>query len=138
MIKSGSTVKLHYTLTVDGEVLDSSTDGEPLSYVHGQGQIIPGLEEELEGLGAGEKKAVEVSAAKGYGERQPEAIQEIPRTAFRDPERLKVDDGFSGMAGGQPIQGRIAEVRPDSFVVDLNHPLAGKTLHFAVEIVEVS
>ena len=104
MIKSGSNVRLHYTLTVDGEVLDSSTDGDPLTYVHGDGQIIPGLEAAIEGLGAGDKKTVEVSAAKGYGERQPDAVQEIPRTAFRDPERLKVGDGFSGMAGDQQIR----------------------------------
>ena len=138
MIQSGSKVKLHYTLSVDGETLESSMDGEPLSYVHGEGQIIPGLEEALEGLAAGDKKDAEIPAAKGYGERQAEAVQEVPRTAFRNPENLKVDDVVSGMAGDQPIRARIAEVKPESFVIDLNHPLAGKKLHFSVEIVEVT
>jgi FKBP-type peptidyl-prolyl cis-trans isomerase SlyD len=138
MIKSGSKVKLHYTLSVDGEVLEDSKGGEPLSYVHGEGQIIPGLEEQLEGLGAGEQKSAEVAPEKGYGVRQADAVQEVPRTAFRNPEQLKVDDVVTGQAGDQPIRARIAEVKPESFVIDLNHPLAGKTLHFAVEIVDVS
>jgi FKBP-type peptidyl-prolyl cis-trans isomerase SlyD len=138
MIKSGSNVKLHYTLSVDGEVLENSTDGEPLSYVHGEGQIIPGLEEQLEGLGAGDQKTAVVPPDKGYGERMDGAIQEVPRTAFRDPERLNVDDVVTGKAGDQPIRARIAEIKPESFVIDLNHPLAGKTLHFEVEIVDVS
>jgi len=138
MIKSGSKVKLHYTLSIDGDVLESSKDGEPLSYVHGEGQIIPGLEEQLEGLRAGDQRTAEVEPAKGYGERQADAVQEVPRTAFKNPERLKVDDVVTGQAGDQPIRARIAEVKPEAFVIDLNHPLAGKTLHFSVEIVEVS
>jgi len=138
MIKSGSNVKLHYTLSVDGAELENSSGGDPLSYVHGEGQIIPGLEEQLEGLGAGDRADAAVPPEKGYGERQSDAVQEVPRSAFKDPERLKVDDVVTGQAGDQPIRARIAEIKPDVFVIDLNHPLAGKTLHFSVEIVEVS
>jgi len=138
MIKSGSSVRLHYTLSVDGEVWESSTGGEPLSYVHGKGEIIPGLEEQLEGLGAGDQATAVVPPEKGYGERLPDAVQEVPRSAFKEPERLKVDDIVTGQAAGQPIRARVVDVNEESFVIDLNHPLAGKTLHFSVEIIEVS
>jgi FKBP-type peptidyl-prolyl cis-trans isomerase SlyD len=138
MIKDGSTVKLNYTLSVEGKLLESSTDGEPLSYVHGKGQIIPGLEEELAGLAPGDRKDVEVFPDKGYGEPIPEAIQEVSRAAFKDAEQLKVDDVVTGQAGDQTIRARVTEVKADSLVIDMNHPLAGKTLHFSVEILEVA
>jgi FKBP-type peptidyl-prolyl cis-trans isomerase SlyD len=138
MIKNGSQVKLHYTLTVDGEVVDSSKGSDPLSYVHGKGQIIPGLEEQLEGLGAGDTKDAEIPPEKGYGMPNPDAVQEVPKSSFGDPDSLSVGDVVSGQAGDQPIQARISELRNDTIVVDMNHPLAGMTLSFAVEIVEVS
>jgi len=137
VIKTGSNVRFHYTLTVDGEELESSTPGEPLSYVHGRSEIIPGLEEQLEGRAAGDRLTAVVPPDKGYGERLAEAVQEVPRSAFKEPARLKVDDVVTGQAAGQSFHARVVTVKPESFVIDLNHPLAGKTLHFAVEILEV-
>jgi FKBP-type peptidyl-prolyl cis-trans isomerase SlyD len=129
MIEQGSNVKLHYTLTVDGEALDSSRDREPLSYVHGQGQLVPGLERQLEGMQAGDRKNATVLPEEGYGPHRPEALHDVPRSAFSNASDLKAGDRVSGQAQGQAFEATITAV--------MNHPLAGKTLEFDVEIVEV-
>ena len=138
MIKPGSNVKLHYTLTVDAMVVDSSEGGEPLTYVHGEGQIVPGLEEQLAGLSAGESKAAVVVPDKGFGPRNAEAVHSVPRTAFQEAGDLKVGDKVTGQAQGRDFQARVTAVDTESITLDLNHPLAGKTLHFAIDIVEVA
>jgi FKBP-type peptidyl-prolyl cis-trans isomerase SlyD len=138
MIDDGSTVKFHYTLTVDGETIESSRDGDPLSYVHGKGEIVPGLEEQLLGKSAGDTLELNIPADKGYGPPDPQAIQTVPRSAFGDPEKLKVGDIVAGEAAGQQIRARIAEIGSENITIDLNHPLAGKALHFSIEVVEVS
>lgn len=139
MIEKGSQVKLHYTLTVDDQVVDSSFDRDPIAYVHGQGQIVPGLEEQLEGLEAGDKKVTsEIPPEKGYGPRRPDALQKVAKTAFEDPTQLAQGNLVSGQVQGRPFQARVAEVSAESVTLDMNHPLAGKTLQFEVEIVEVN
>lgn len=135
MIQSGSTVKILYTLTVEGQVVSRN---EPVTYVQGQGQILPGLEEELLGLGQGVKATVKVPPERGFGKRNPGAVREVPKSAFKHPERLNEGDPISVESGGEPINARVVEVRPNRIVLDLNHPLAGKTLDFEVEVVEVS
>lgn len=137
MIRKGSQVKLHYTLTVDGEVVDSSREGEPFSYVHGHGQIVKGLESELEGMEAGDTKRTTVEPEDGYGRRRPDVIQKVAKSAFREPDRLKEGDVVSGDSDGRPFQAIVAEVGTDEITLDLNHPLAGKSLDFEVEILEV-
>jgi FKBP-type peptidyl-prolyl cis-trans isomerase SlyD len=139
MIQKGSKVQIHYTLTVDGEKVESSKGGEPLSYVHGEGQIIPGLEEELDGLTPGEKKDVRVAPEKGYGKRDPGALHEVPKTAWQEPGRLSVGEVVSGRTrDGRDFQARIADIGSATVTLDMNHPLAGETLEFQVEVVEVS
>ena len=139
MIKEGSEVKLHYTLTVDDQVVDSSRErGEPISYVHGQGQIVPGLEEHLEGMDAGDKKTAQVPPEKAYGPRRDDAMQSVPKTSFQDVDKLKKGDVVTGQAQGQPFQAMVAEVGDEDITLDLNHPLAGKTLQFDVEILEIA
>jgi FKBP-type peptidyl-prolyl cis-trans isomerase 2 len=138
MIKKGSTVKIHYTLSVDGVILDSSPEGDPLSYVQGAGQIIPGLEEQLEGLKAGDKKEVMVSPDKGYGPTDPNALQKVPLAAFDNAQTLKIGDIVSGQLGEQAFNAIVAQISPEEITLDFNHPLAGKTLRFAVEVVEVT
>lgn len=138
MIKEGSQVKLHYKLTVDDKVIDSSHGREPLSYVHGQGQIVPGLEEQLEGMEAGDKKTTSVPSEKAYGQRQQDALRKVARSAFRDAGNLKQGDVVSGQAQGQPFQATVTDVGLEEVTLDLNHPLAGKTLEFEVEILEVA
>lgn len=138
MIAQGSKVKIHYTLTVDDEVIDSSEGHEPLEYVHGTGEIVPGLENALAGLRAGDKRVVVVAPEQGYGEANPDAVQEIELEAFEDDEGLEVgaiisvetDDGHS-------FDAIVAEISESTVTLDLNHPLAGKTLHFDVVVVAV-
>lgn len=138
MIKKDSQVKIHYTLKVDGEVADSSEGKEPLAYVQGKGQIIPGLEEELEGMEVGDKKEVSVAPEKGYGPYNPNATQKVPRDAFAGSDELIVGEMVLGNAGGREFQAKIIEIDDKEVSLDLNHPLAGKTLKFSVEIVEVA
>lgn len=132
-------VSLHYTLTVDGEQVESSHDsGEQLWVLLGHGQLIPGLEAALEGHGADESLQVEIAPADGYGERQEDQIQRMSKKYFPQANRLK-----PGMVtvlklkdGGQRAV-TVHKVGMSAIDVDLNHPMAGKTLHFDVSIGEV-
>lgn len=137
MITKGSKVSIHYSLTVEGQVVDSSVGKQPLTFVHGAGQIIPGLDQELGGLKAGDKKKVVVAPELGYGPRNPEAIQKVPLTAFQDAEKIKAGDVVQGDVQGKKFQAMVATVDKDAVTLDLNHPLAGKTLNFEIEVVKV-
>ena len=132
-------VSIEYTLKNDkGDVLDSSVGGEPLSYLHGGQQIVPGLERELTGMDVGEAKDVVVAPQDGYGARDPEGIFGVPRGAFPPDAKLAVGDSFIGEDDeGQALPVRVVELRDDAVIVDANHPLAGETLYFHVEIKEV-
>jgi FKBP-type peptidyl-prolyl cis-trans isomerase 2 len=137
-IQDGRKVSFDYTLTVEGEVFETTKGKEPLEYIHGQGQIIPGLERELAGLVVGEEKAVTVTPDEAYGQVDPEAFQEIPKSSL--PEDLVPEVGMvlaMRTPQGQSIPVRISQVNEDSVVLDLNHPLAGKTLNFKVKIVSI-
>lgn len=138
MIKSGKKVKIHYTLTVQGEIVDTSEDKDPLEYVHGSGQIIVGLEAALEGMAPNETKEVTVGPDDAYGPINPQAILEIPREKLHHIEIevgaiLKAED-----PDGKTVQGIIKEIQEETVIVDFNHPLAGKELHFDVKVLEVS
>jgi FKBP-type peptidyl-prolyl cis-trans isomerase SlyD len=134
-IENGKVVELDYALHLgDGKVVDQS-EGQPLSYIHGEGQIVPGLEQALEGMAVGEQKQVVVAPAEGYGEHDARGVQEVAREAF--PEGFEPQVGMQLVAespDGQPVQFVVKEVKPDTVVVDFNHPLAGKTLHFDVTV----
>jgi len=137
MIKKESRVTFHYTLKVDGQVLESSVGKSPASYVHGSGQIISGLEEKMEGMQPGETREITVEPEKAYGEHDPSALQKVPKSAFYDADHLKKGETVMGSAGGRDFQARVADVGPDDITLDLNHPLAGKKLDFSVEVVSV-
>ena len=137
-VADGNVVKLHYTLTVEGDVVDSSREREPFAFKVGAKQVIPGFEKAILGMAVGENKSFQVSADEGYGQENPEGIDEI----FKDnlPPDLEPVVGMTLYATGeqgQPISGRITEVREDSVVINVNHPFAGKTLDYEVEIVEI-
>lgn len=135
-IKDGQVVAMAYRLQVDGEIVDASEEGAPLEYLHGFGNIIPGLEQELEGLAVGDSKHVIVSPADGYGERDEEAYIEVPRSDF--PPNLQLEEGVGlRLEGenGEPIFARIDRVDAEQVRLDFNHPLAGKELHFDVTVV---
>ncbi len=138
VIEQGREVSFDYTLTIGGQVIDSSKETEPLSYIHGEGKIIPGLSSQLEGLKVGDEKTIEVAPEDAYGHREKEATREIPKDSL--PQGLKPKPDM--MLQLQTPQGRsapvrISEVKDDVVVVDLNHPLAGETLIFDVEIKSV-
>lgn len=138
MIGKNSVVAINYTLTNDaGEVMDSSEGREPLTYLHGANNLIPGLENELEGKTSGASFKVSIAAADGYGESDPSMIQTVPREMFRGVENIEVGMGFTaqGPQGQQHIV--VTAVNGDEITVDGNHPMAGKTLHFAVEVISV-
>ncbi len=138
-IASGNVVGIDYSLHLgDGHVVDASAPGDPLTYLHGEGQIVPGLESALEGLSVGDQKQVVVPAADGYGEHDPRGLQEVPRGAF--PEGFDPTVGMELTAEGprgEPVPFSVREVRPETVLIDLNHPLAGKTLYFDVTVREI-
>lgn len=137
-IKKDSKVAIHYTLTVEGQVADTSKNRGPLEYTQGAGQIIIGLEEALEGLKAGDKKSVDIEAKKAYGEVNPDAKRLVPKTAIKNIETLKVGDIVGASANGHAFRAKISNITDKEVELDFNHPLAGKQLHFDVEIVSVN
>ena len=121
-----------------GELLDSSTDDNPLSFVFGEGSIIPGLEKELEGMEAGEDKEVVVKPEDAYGVKDPNLIQQVPRERFEGGSQLEVGMSYTGRTdAGQIVNFRVVGMDDDNVEIDLNHPLAGMTLRFQVTIREV-
>ncbi|MFO7696697.1 MAG: peptidylprolyl isomerase [Anaerolineae bacterium] len=136
-VRDGMLVSFLYTLTLDnGEVLDSTDGGEALSYVHGTGSIIPGLEQALEGMSIGDTKSVLVPAALAYGESEPETVERMPRDLF--PDDVEVGMGFRMRNDSGQVMTVYAETIGDDWVdVNFAHPLAGEDLHFEVEITEV-
>ncbi len=125
---------IHYTLTDDsGNVLDSSVGSEPLYYLHGEGNLIPGMEEGLEGHAAGDKVTIDVTPEKGYGRRNPTLIEEVPKQAFGN-QRIAVGMQFETNEGELIT---ITNVGTDTVTVDANHPLADQNLHFDVQVLDV-
>ena len=139
MIGEKMVVSMHYTLTdADGKVLDSSEGSEPLSYLHGAGNIIPGLEKALIGKVADDALQVTVAPADGYGEVVPELMQTVDKAAFQGVETLEAGMAFEAEGPNGEVQRVvIAKVEGDEVTVDGNHPLAGVTLSFDVKIVSV-
>jgi FKBP-type peptidyl-prolyl cis-trans isomerase SlyD len=129
---------MHYTLTDDaGTTLDTSAGGEPLVYIHGLGHIIPGLEAKVEGKAAGDKIKAVIEPKDAYGERVDEMVNSMPKSEFPDTEELAEGMQFQVDTDKGPLILTIVEVKDDEVVLDGNHPLAGYTLHFDVEITEV-
>jgi len=137
-IAENSTVTIDYTMTLDnGEVVDSTKDTDPLTYTQGEGELISGVEKRMDGLKKGDTLEVVLSPAEGFGDADPEARIEIPQTDL-PPEALQVDALLQGEGPqGQSIEGRVIELKETTALVDFNHPLAGKNLHFTVTVVDV-
>jgi FKBP-type peptidyl-prolyl cis-trans isomerase 2 len=137
MIANGMRVTFHYRLTVDGEVVDDSRKRAPMVFIHGNGMVIRGIELATLGMKPGEEKTVDVPPEQGYGPRKPSAIKSLPISDFGHPEQLEVGKRVGGKDKGRPFQATVTEIGDDSVTLDMNHPLAGKDLHFEIEIVEV-
>ena len=137
-ISKNCIVTLNYTLTDDeNETLDTSVGGEPLVYLHGAQNIIPGLEEALEGRKKGDQFKVSIPAEKAYGEHMEEMIQNIPKNQFPSEQELQPGMKFQANSPQGPIVLTVVEVGETDILVDGNHPLAGENLNFDVEVADV-
>lgn len=137
-IAQDSVALIDYTLTNDaGEVIDSSNGGEPLAYLHGHQNIIPGLEKALLGKTVGDSLKVSIAPAEGYGEVNPSLVENVPSNLFQGVEQIEVGMQFHAQTGGGMQVITVTAVEGDTVTVDGNHPLAGQTLHFDVTVKEV-
>ncbi len=137
-IQKGSAVQIDYTLKVDGQVVDTSVGKKPLMFIEGSGEIIPGLDSALMGLKAGDQKHVVVSPQNGYGLVDPKAFVKVPKTSFKELSTLKVGSTVGGTAkNGRHFQAIVSKIGKTNVTLNLNSPLAGKTLNFDVTVVSV-
>ena len=138
MISANKVATIHYTLkNGDGEVLDSSIGEDPLTYLQGHQNLVPGLEAALEGKSSGAKLSVEISAVEGYGEKDPSMIQELSRDMFGGIDTIEVGMEFHADTANGPQVVEVIDVDGDTITIDGNHPLAGVDLHFEVEVIDV-
>jgi FKBP-type peptidyl-prolyl cis-trans isomerase SlyD len=129
---------IHYTLKDDaGEVLDTSDGGEPLAYIQGHGNLVPGLEKALEGKETGNKVAVSVPPEEGYGKHDAKLIQRVPKRSMQSAGQIKKGMQFQARTEDGMRVFTVTALVGDMVTLDGNHPLADKTLHFAVEVMEV-
>lgn len=137
MIKNGDLVKVHYTgKLLDGQVFDSSVDKTPLEFTMGQGRLIEGFEKGMTGMILGEKKSITIDPSQAYGEVRPELIVTVPKENV--PQDIEVGKTLQAVGPeGRPVIFVVKEVKEDTVVVDSNHPLAGQTLIFDVEVVDI-
>ncbi len=130
-------VEIDYTLTVDGKVVDKSEPNDPLGFVSGTGQIVPGLDNAIQGKETGDAVNVSFSAEDGYGPVEESLLQKLPKDNFPADLKIEPDMVFQAETPHGTMSFRIAEVKDDCVIADLNHPLAGKSLTFDVVIREV-
>ncbi len=140
-VEKGDKLKVEYTGKLDdGTVFDSSDkQGQPLEFVLGQDRLIEGFESALEGMKEGEEKDITIEPENAYGERDEKLIQTIPRTQL--PEGTEIEVGMvlgMQLENGQQIPATVTQVDEEEMTVDLNHPLAGKTLHFQIKVLDVA
>jgi len=138
VVAAGSQVSIEYTLTLDGgEVADTNVGGSPLKYEQGSGQILPALESELLGLAVGATKEVDLSAEQGYGPVNTELYDTVEAAQIPEDARTVGAMLVAQAPNGEQRPVRVHEVKGEEIVLDLNHPLAGKALHFAVKIIAI-
>jgi len=138
-VSAGKRVSVEYTLKLDDQsVYESNVGKTPLTYTHGAGTMVPGLEKALDGMVVGDTKQVMVTPAEGFGPVNPDALQEVEKQLL-PPDALHVGAQLTAtLPDGRTIYPRVAAIKPDAVVLDLNHPLAGKTLYFDVKILDIA
>lgn len=137
--KKGDTVHVHYKGTLDdGSVFDSSEDGDPISFTLGEGNVIPGFENAVEGMSIGDKKTSRMEPSDAYGEHRDELVFTVPRDQMPEGTEVEVGDMLQvGFPDGSSSAVQVAEVGEDSVKLDANHPLAGQALTFELELVRI-
>ena len=129
---------IHYTLTDDaGTIIDRSSPDAPLSYLHGAGNIVPGLEQALTGHKVGDRFSADIPPETGYGPRHDGLVQTLPISAFQGADTVQPGMQFEARTEQGPLVFMVTRVEENQVTVDGNHPLAGKTLHFAIEVADV-
>jgi FKBP-type peptidyl-prolyl cis-trans isomerase SlyD len=137
-ITQNAVVLIHYTLTDEtGKTIDSSAGAEPLAYVHGNGNLIPGLERALEGKQAGDALSVKVSPAEAYGEYDENLVQSVPRDVLQGIDNVRVGMQLQAQSNQGARAVTVTDVADDKVTIDGNHPLAGKNLNFEVKVTDV-
>ncbi len=137
-IAKGTVVSINYTLTDDAHnIIDSSAGGEPLAYIHGTDNIIPGLEKALAGKSTGDRLEVSVPPQEAYGLRDEALAQVIPRDRFESVQDIEIGMQFQTPTSDGVSIVTVTSVDKENITVDANHPLAGMMLHFSVEVIEV-
>ncbi|AJQ97020.1 FKBP-type peptidyl-prolyl cis-trans isomerases 2 [Gynuella sunshinyii YC6258] len=138
MIEDNKVVSIHYSVTDENQqVIDSSEGKDPLTYLHGADNIIPGLEKALAGKQTGDSFSAVIPPAEAYGEYNDAMIQQVPMNAFEGVDKVEPGMAFNADGPQGPIQIIVTEVNGDEVTIDGNHPLAGKTLSFDGTVVEV-
>ena len=137
--KNGDRVRVHYTGRLeDGQVFDSSRDGEPLEFTVGAGEVIPGFDEAVRGLNVGDSKTVEIEAEDAYGPRRDGLVTQVSREAAQFPVEPQVGMRFGlPLQDGSQIEVVVTEVTDTHVTIDGNHPLAGRTLRFTIKVLNV-
>jgi len=134
-ISQDQVVSIHYILRDDaGEVIDRSVADEPLAYLHGHGQLVPGLERELTGHAVGDRLQVTVAPAEGYCEYDPNLVQRVPRRALKGIGDVRVGMHLQAQTAHGPRPVTVTQLTGDMVILDGNNPLAGKNLHFEIEV----
>lgn len=137
-VSNGKVISLEYTVTLeDGQPVDTNVGQDALTYTQGANQIIRGVEAAVEGMEVGQIKQVVVSPTEGYGDRDPNAVHEVPKAKV--PQEAKIGTMLHGKdANGREIRPTVSAINADTVILDFNHPLAGKTLHFDLKVVNIS
>lgn len=136
-VSKGKVIFLEYTLKLeDNQVVDTNVGKDPLTYTQGANEIVPGVESALEGMAVGQAKHVVVAPSEGYGDRNPNALQEVPKKNV--PQDIKVGTQLQGKdTAGREVRPIVTEIKEDTVLLDFNHPLAGKTLFFDLKVVNI-
>ena len=136
-VSKGKVISLEYTLKLeDDQVVDTNVGKDPLTYTQGANQIVPGVEAALEGMTVGQAKQVVVAPSEGYGDRNPNALQEVPKEKV--PQDIKIGTQLQGKdTAGREVRPIVTEIKDDTVLLDFNHPLAGKTLFFDLKVVNI-
>lgn len=138
-VTAGTLVSFEYTLKDEaGEQIESNVGGEALTYVHGLGQIVPGLEKALEGMQIGETKTVVVSPEEGYGQVDPQAVVEIPKDQVPKDAHQVGATIQARNEDGQMMIAQVSAIKDNTIIMDFNHPFAGQTLNFEIKVLEIS
>ncbi len=137
-VSNNTRVSIHYTLSKpNGDIIESSRDGEPLDYIHGTDALVPGLEKELAGKSAGDRIVVSIQPEDGYGPRSDQLIQNISRDIFHYDGEIELGMRFQADTGNGIELVTVINIDDKTITVDANHPLAGETLNFTVDIAAV-